>query len=415
MDIRLNIEQAPLELRLILSCLRVSAGQDCGPQIRALSERVEDWGKLMRLAERHRVIPFVYKGLKSAKEVKIPKDLLTDLKKGSQLNSQSVLVKSAQLVQIIKHFQAAGVSVLPFKGPTTAMLAYGDVGLRHFSDLDIMVAPNHLWEAERILFDQGFRRTIPHFEMTCKQWPVFFRNTHHLVYVHFASELRVDLHWRFGENRYLFPIGFDDLWRDRQILQLGGVSIPTFGNEHTMLLLCTHGANHTWLALFWLNDVARLAAQKSIIDWPKLMKISKRMGTNRMLAEGLILSCLLLGSPLPEHIKDWAATDKGAVRHMKISFQRMSSFDHCSYKPFTRSYFSNMFHGILLRKDPRYSLVFATRILTAGQEKWERSPLLAAFIPFYTAVRGIRWFLRWYIPGSRTYREGPMGKKQKKC
>ncbi len=405
----LNINLIPAELRLLLYCLRISGGTDLSQGIGELCEQIRDWDEFLRLVERHRVVSPVYEGLKQENEKNIPKGLLFDLRNRARSNSRLALAKSAQLVQIVKNIRAAGIPVLPFKGPVTGLLAYGDVGLRHFSDLDIMVAPNRLLEAERILFDQGFRRTHPHFELTSKRLSIYFRNNHHFRYIHTVSGLPVELHWRFGANRYLFPIGFDALWRERQILELGGVMMPTFSIEHTMLLLCAHGAGHAWSALFWLNDVARLAAQEGNIDWPKLMGISDRMGTNRMVAEGLILANLLLGSPMPADLIAWPTKDKGAVRHMRTCLRLLCTSD-CSYcKPFTRWYFRSNFHRALLRKDPRYLFAFAMSMLTAGCEDWTGVPLLNAMIPFYLPVRVLRWFLRWYVPASRTYQEGPMG------
>jgi Uncharacterised nucleotidyltransferase len=37
-------------------------------------------------------------------------------------------------------FADEGVNVIPSKGPTLAALAYGDLGLREFDDLDLLIA-----------------------------------------------------------------------------------------------------------------------------------------------------------------------------------------------------------------------------------------------------------------------------------
>ena len=407
-----DIKRIPAELRLVLHCLRFTGIQDLSHRIRKLCDRIRDWDEFIRLAERHRVVSPVYEGLKQVQNKKIPKFLLDDLKKRAQSTSHLALAKSVQLVEMVRRLQEEGIPVLPFKGPVSGLLAYGDVGVRQFTDLDIMVAPDRILDAERILSELGFRRTHLRFQLTPKRWLAYVQNNHHFNYVHTVSGLPVELHWRFGANRYLFPIKFDDLWKDRQTLDLGGVSIPTFSNEHTMLLLCAHGSNHAWSGLFWLSDVAQLAAEKNFIDWPELIKISDRMGTNRMVAEGLMLAKLLLDSPMPAHMTSWPATDKGAARHMRISLQFLCSSDYGPYKPFTRQYFLSKLHRVLLRKDPRYFFVFAIRMLMAGCEDWRRVPLLDAMITFYLPIRVIRWLLRWYVPGTRAYQEGPMGQNQ---
>jgi len=402
-----------LELRMLLYCLMSSAGQDCGDRIRELCEQIREWDEFMRLVELHRVISLVYKGLNRLEYNNIPKPILVELGKRSRLNAQGVLAKAVELVRIVRHFEEKGIPVLPLKGPVIGLLAYGDVAIRHVGDLDIMVSPDRVWEAEGILIRKGFQRTHPHFEMTSRQWSVYFRNNHHFGYVHRDSKLSVELHWRFGSNRYLFPLRFDALWKDRQVLALGGINIPALSLEHTVLLLSTHGANHGWSRLFWLDDLARLVARKDIIDWHRLMRLSDQIGTSRMVAGGVLLANLLLGSPIPGPVRVHAAADKWLRNLMEIFFHLILTPVDPLCRPFTRPYFLNKMHRAMLRNDPRYFLAFCANILGAGYDDWRRRvPLPDAFFPIYYLVRPAMWFFRWYVPGSRTYQEGPMGRNQ---
>ena len=113
-----------------------------------------------------------------------------------------------------------------------------------------MVPPESVEKAEDILDKQEYKRAHPDFHLTQKQHSVHVRNNHHFGYFCKERGIRVELHWRFGSNRYLFPLRFNDLWGDRQTVRLGGANIATRCLEHTILFLCTHGAGHSWFRVF---------------------------------------------------------------------------------------------------------------------------------------------------------------------
>lgn len=355
----------------------------------------------------------VYQRLKSVGGNGVPEAVLADLGNRYRRNVQQVLAKTAELVRLLRQFEKAGIPVLPFKGPVIGIQAYGDVGSRHVGDLDIMVGPKRALEAEVVLRGEGYQRTHPHFVLTLRQASVYVKNNHHFGYMRRDSGPRVELHWRFGSNRYFFPLGFDELWQNRQSLLLGGVNVPTLSVEHTVLLLCAHGAGHHWFRLFWLNDLARLVTGKESVEWPRLMDHADGLGIGRMVVEGVTLANLLLGSPLPVPVRTCAAKDRGLKRLVQMALHLISLPDGPSHKPFTRAYCYSKMHKALLRKDRRYKLAFCLGMLGASYGDWERVPLPDGLFPLYYLLRPAMWFLRWYAPKSRAYQEGPMGRAER--
>ncbi len=407
----LNFSSIPLELRLILSCLRASLGQKEEAQIHALCSRIIDWDALIKLVDRHRVPSPVYQNLNRFGENIIPESVLIRLKNRFHRNAQRVLAKTAELVRIVKRFEKNGISVLPLKGPVLALQLYGDLGSRHVGDLDIMVPPKRVLEAQGLLLQGGYRRTHPNFELTPRQDLVYVRNNQHFGYFRKDLGIRVELHWRFGSNRYIFPLRFNELWRDRQTIQLGGADMATLSLEHTILFLCTHGAIHAWFRLFWLNDVAQLMIKNDSIDWNTLMRHAGQLGISRMVAEGVVLASSLLGSPLPEPVRVFAEQDRGVDRLARTTFYLINHPGGPSHKPFTRPYYCSKVHRVMLRGDPRYKLAFCARLLGGGYGDWYRVPLPDGLFPLYYLLRPFMWFFRWYVPRTRVYREGPAGRK----
>ena len=90
---------------------------------------------------------------------------------------------------------------------------------------------------------------------------------------------------------------------------IGREPVPAMGIDHTLLYLCCHGAKHAWYRLFWLCDVARLLHKaRQTIDWTRLLATAVNLGIQRVLAQGIILSNLLLGGPVPEPVQNLCGT-----------------------------------------------------------------------------------------------------------
>jgi Uncharacterised nucleotidyltransferase len=405
----LNFNSISLELRLLLSCLRASVGQDERDRINTLTRMAIDWDVFIGLVDRHRTSSPAYRSLNRFAANNIPEPVLNRLRERFHRNTQQVLLKTAELVRIVKRFEQNHIRILPIKGPVVALQAYDDLGSRHVGDLDIMVPPESVKMAEDVLVQQSYKRTHPDFHLTRKQHSIYLRNIHHFGYFCQERGVRVELHWRFGSNRCLFPLMFNDLWKDKQTIRIGGSEMATLSPEHTILFLCAHGAEHAWVRLFWLNDIACLMKKHDTINWQSLMLHASRLGIGRMAAEGIVLSNLLLASPLPEPIRAFSEKDRSVYRLTGRAFYLIKHPEGLSPKPFTKPYYFSKMHKAMLRGDPRYKLIFGANLIGADYGDWNRVPLPDVLFPFYYLIRPFTWFSRYYVRGSKVYKEGPMG------
>lgn len=192
-------------------------------------------------------------------------------------------------------------------------------------------------------------------------------------------------------------------------MRLAGTNVATFSIEDTILFLCVHGGVHAWFRLFWLNDLARLLLKYQTVDWTTLMEHAARLDIQRMAAEGLILSNRLFDSSLPEPVRVYAEEDKGAYDLAGMSLYLMKHAGGPSPRPFTHAYAYSKIHGFGLRSDPRYKLAFCLNLIGAKYGDWDTFPLPDAFFSLYYVIRPFFWFFRWYVRGTKVYREGPLG------
>ena len=80
-----------------------------------------------------------------------------------------------------------------------------------------------------------------------------------LGFVHEATGLRIELHWRLFLNPH--AMAETSIMAASRVVPLAGAAgLRTLGEEDLFAYLCMHGALHWWNRLKWLADVNALLA-----------------------------------------------------------------------------------------------------------------------------------------------------------
>src|SRR5260370_38643204 len=88
------------------------------------------------------------------------KTLPASLAESFQDNTRNSVQLTAELFRLLDLFAREGIQVLPFKGPTLAMAAYGNLALRQFTDLDLLIRKEDVLRARGILLENGYRTDL---------------------------------------------------------------------------------------------------------------------------------------------------------------------------------------------------------------------------------------------------------------
>lgn len=276
------------ELDLLLRCLR--PGQiSVSPPL--------DWPAFLRLAENHGVRPLVHQALA---ETAPP-----ELTRFFRANAIKSLYLTAELLRILRHLDAQGIRAVPLKGPALAQSLYGDLALREFSDLDLLVQETDLRKARVLLEAQGYHLDFP---LDPRDEAAYVRNGQHYHLLHPAKGIVIELHWRFAPRWFAFPLSPSQVWPRLQPMHLAGREVPSFCPEHLFLFLAAHGAKHRWCALKWLCDLAQLIHQHPRLDWEWLVDQARRSHAMRVLLLGIHLAAEL-GAAVPPELKERAQRD----------------------------------------------------------------------------------------------------------
>lgn len=294
------------EHELLVLCLAPKRREQRDKRIRELVQQELDWNYLFVLARRHSVVSLVYSRLQETASDLVPTKDLKFLQKYFQENAARNVLLTAELCRLLDVLQTRRIEAIPYKGPALALFAYGDVALRRFVDLDVMVRKEHVEEAIELLLNEGYELSKP---LNEGQRNVLLRTQHNVQFRRHNKQLIVELHWEVASHLFASSVQADDLWKNLATVELNSRSIKTLAPEDLLFSLCVHGSRHLWERLLWICDVGWIAVNHDL-DWQSLLARAKSTRAERMFLLGLHLSNKLLEVELPEFVKKEIDNDR---------------------------------------------------------------------------------------------------------
>jgi hypothetical protein len=391
------------EAELLLACARTTIDAAGAARIERLLQRDLVWDDVIALARRHAVVPLLYTALQRGFAQMTPLAVLEALRAHYLAGAQQSMALTAELLRLLKLFDQAGIEVLPLKGPALAMLAYGNLSLRWSSDLDILVRPQDVPAAKSILVAQGYHSDPP---MTERQEALRLRTHYVYAFVHEASSVCVELHYRFRPRYFVFDFSSEQLWSNLESVAVGGATLPHLAPADLLVFLCAHGANHCWERLAWICDIAELIRTQRQLDWEAAQRRARELGCERMLLLGLRLAHELLGAAIPEAILQRAGSER-ATRSLAESV-RNNLFDPSFEAP---GLFAGTLFHLRARERWRDRVLYCLRLATVTtSEDWNLLPLPAPLAWVYSLIRPVRLALTYGLgPLRRLYARAARG------
>jgi hypothetical protein len=276
------------EHELLLCCRYTGADPATEQRMHELLQQDIDWTYAFRVAGRHGVAPLLYRALTSVHGRGVPATAYEAFRRhvtASGMQSRLLMRWSADILRL---FEKEGLRTLAFKGASLAKLVYGDVALRQFTDLDLLVHRHDYDHARQLLLGHGYRQCADH------GWET-----------HFAGDARVtvDLHHGLSEARFPVPADFDGWWRRRQLIDVDGHEVATLSLEDLLVVLAIQTAKDAWsgtLRLARVCDVAQLMTSVPGLDWSTAERESKHLGVRGMLVFATGLAATLFRLRIPD-------------------------------------------------------------------------------------------------------------------
>lgn len=299
------------EAQIILTGSRVGLEAGEAQELRELLEGPVDWAALLTLAIPHGVLPLIFRNLSAAASDRVPASLLGQLGSHAERIRERNERALAELARILQKLRGAGIEAIPYKGPVLQQTVYGELALREFADLDLMVPREQAIAAAEILQANGYRLAERQRQGGLR---TLLRNGDEAEFNRDGC-MTVDLHWRFSNVAFDFPLDPNTLRCELESVDIAGCPARTYQPEITLLILCAHQANHRWRRLNWLCDVdALLGSRGDAIAWPAILKKARELRCERILLTTLCLTESLLGAQLPDPVGERLCDDPATRR-----------------------------------------------------------------------------------------------------
>jgi hypothetical protein len=384
----------PTETELLLCCASPEGTARRAERIRALSGQTLDWQSLLRMATAHALAPLLYWELKAIRPETIPAALAQSF----QDNTRNSMHLTGELCQLIELFSRQGIRVLPFKGPTLAVAAYGNLALRQFQDLDLLVRKEDALRARQILLGNGYRAEL---QLNAKWEQAYLRTYDEFGLLGLDGRPLVELHWGVTPRYFSVPLDIAPFWDRTASVALGSREIPALCAEDLLLALCLHGTKHCWSHLSMVSDVAWLIARRNI-RWDEVLERARQLGSLRMVLLGAELAGGLLEVSLPDSVTQGIAADRGArsvaaqvtARVLQSQGEEGAVQSEAAAGGILRAGSFHMGARERWQDRVRYSFRLAT---TAGVEDWQSVDLPSSMAFVYSLLRFPRLLRKYWM------------------
>lgn len=374
------------EIELLLLCARPRPNAATVEEISFLANKKIDWEYLVETAFSHKLHLLLYRSLKNTCQERVPGEVLKKLEHAYTTNSMRSFLFSGKLLSILKLLEENSIPAIPFKGPVLSEMVYGDLALRQFGDLDILVDRQNAMEAIQIFEDHGFK---PEIDLNQNQMLAYAAQKNSIGLISSLSGLTVDLHWEMSGGYTFYPLLLNSMEKNLVHVAIAGQKVRRPCIEDLLVYLCLHGARDFWKYMESLSSLAGLIQTDCAVDWMRVRELAKRMRCERILYLGLFLAWDLFDVELPEDVIKRVKKDPVLIKLTATVYKRLLSKNN----GFDGSGINSKFSIFHLRARDRWSekIRYGKHLLFgATAQEWAHVPVPAKLSFVYNILRPVR-------------------------
>ena len=384
------------ETNLIVLCARTFLSTMEPSYLRLSLAQPLNWSLLEQNAENHAVMPIVAYVLTRHGNGVIHHDVLNNLRERLLRSAQNNLAWSREWLKILQLLAESCIPAISLKGPALGLMAYRNLAMREFTDLDLLVHPCDVLRARDILIDNGY--TLDSVMPDNSDAALTRSSDRQISFVKYDDRVvKLDLHWGVAEKGSSFPLEVDSLFETAFIVRHQKISFLYLLPEHVLLLLCAHGAKHCWSNLRLLCDVACHVQSSPDLDWDLCIRLGESGNYDLVIKHSLLLAKQVLNLELPEPISQYACDMKaGALVGKARTFLLRENMDRSSPDDRVRYLEALRFH-LALEKGQRFRKAVAMILRHAfvpNEADWRNLRLPRHLFFIYYLFRPIRLVIK---------------------
>ncbi|MEL6441769.1 MAG: nucleotidyltransferase family protein [Cyanobacteria bacterium J06621_8] len=286
-----NPSLSQLEVDIMLSCIKSGIDISAQQKLHFLLQQKVDWNYLISISIKHKIFLLVYSNLNKAYSNLIPDHVHKFAYDYTKDKAMGNLLVTQECLKITNLFHKNQIKCLPLKGPIVAQMFYGDLALRTFGDLDLLVRKSDFEKAQQILADAEYQ-------------PSKLNNHKYYQQVQYYPPnipLCIDLHYEFSPKNHFTAVNSQLFWHDLTKVTFADQTIEVFSVENALIYLCLEGAKEHWRSLNRLCDIYQLVL-KSELDWEISLTNASLLNRKKAFLMGLYILKTIFKISLPDFI-----------------------------------------------------------------------------------------------------------------
>jgi hypothetical protein len=260
--------QLTSEDKLLLSVVKITPSTEELEIINALIPQIIDWDYFTNTIIDRGSAPLFYKKLSLLKNSSvIPPNVKAKLQ-------QAYLITLSRSMVLYNHFKknaevlnAHNIPIIALKGIYLSEWMYHDIGLRQFSDMDILVREADGEKCLQLLAEMGYkpRKSSPVSQFIADKSDIVHYSPMEL------NDISVEIHIKLHLKKEHFHLPLDEIWQRAMPATVNNVSVFALEIYDLMMHLCIHLHKHFLgghLQFTCFNDITNLLEkEREVFDW----------------------------------------------------------------------------------------------------------------------------------------------------
>lgn len=268
---------------------------------RSICESGLDWDYLLSAAAFHGVVPAFVKHVKAHFGSVVPAKVLEQFNiRIKQITTQNLALVGTFL-RFYSELEKQGVRSATFKGPALALLAYKDLFMREFGDVDLVVDRNDVKATQKLLITLGYKplpERDPPLSESFIQSERFLKATTEHTFARTSPTGVIDVHWEVQPS-HLLPVTSNQVLSSSVHISLEGRSIRTLEPNLLFVVLAAHASKHAWDRFVWIVDIVQLLDNCPDLDFQKIYSIADSLHVDNMVTLALLLTNRFFDMAMP--------------------------------------------------------------------------------------------------------------------
>jgi hypothetical protein len=315
--------------------------------------------------------------------------------------AKRTLRQTAYLLRLLERLDAGGVQAMLIKGPLWAERLYGDLSLRSWCDLDLLVRHEQVPAAREVLLGSGFLDANPFNDRIARSR---LGGPGQIALLSVEQGVCLELHWKVTvgvSRRSLRP---EDVFARAERVELLGREVACPSKTDVFLISCLNGTRDRWNSVERLLGLGVQVRGRPEGEWPGLLDGARRAHCLRRAVIGVSHVCRALGLETPKAVETALAGD-GIARRLidTLRPEELQGGGGSSAK----GELAKLLWGFVTEDRARFALGHAAaRFFRPGPEDWQTVPLPKGTRWLHYPLRPLRLGWKWC---RRVFRSGWSG------